>query len=204
MIPRILFIDGDIQVLGALRAGLKDLEGEWEMVFAEGTAKAMAWLRDDEFDVCVVDADAPGVNINSMLSHLAENYPQTVRIVISESDQALQYSRRMKAAHFGIKKPCPRETFIETIRNAHGLHRMLWRETHELTLGDLREIMVDFFTAQILHQKLRYDEVPEKIKPFISRDLLDRIAPPVDAFAPEGLETELTGGRKDANWLSSD
>ena len=48
MIPRILFIDGDIQVLGALRAGLKDLEGEWEMVFAEGTAKAMGWLRDDE------------------------------------------------------------------------------------------------------------------------------------------------------------
>ena len=204
MIPRILFIGGDIQVLGVLRASLKAQEDEWEMVFAEGADKGIAWLRDDEFDVAVIDADAPGVNVNSMLGHLSENYPQTVRIVISESDQFLQISRRQKASHYSVRKPCPRSKFVETIRNAYGLHRALWRESHEMTISDMREILVDFFTAEILHQKLRFDEIPEKIKPFISRDLLDHIAPPVDAFAPEGLETELTGVRAGANWLDPD
>jgi DNA-binding NarL/FixJ family response regulator len=204
MIPRVLFIGGDIQVLGVLRASLKAQEGEWEMAFADGTEKAMAWLRDEEFDVSLIDADAPGVNVNSMLSHLAENYPQTVRIVISESDQFLQFSRRQKAAHYSLRKPCPRSKFIETIHNAYGLHRTLWRESHELTISDMREILVDFFTAEILHQKLRFDEIPEKIKPFISRDLLERISPPVDAFAPEGLESELTGMQTGTNWLEPD
>ncbi|PIW29760.1 MAG: hypothetical protein COW30_04285 [Rhodospirillales bacterium CG15_BIG_FIL_POST_REV_8_21_14_020_66_15] len=204
MIPRVVFIGGDLRVLGTLRASLKSQEGEWEMAFADGTEKGMAWLRDDEFDVAVIDADAPGVNVNSMLGHLAENYPQTVRIVISESDQFLHFSRRQKAAHYSVKKPCPRSKFIETIRNAYGLHRTLWRESHELTIGDMREILVDFFTAEILHQKLRFDEIPEKIKPFISHELLDRIAPPVDAFAPEGLEAELTGARADTDWLEPD
>lgn len=204
MIPRVIFIGGDIQVLGILRASLKAQEDEWEMVFADGVEKGMSWLRDDEFDVAVVDADAPGVNINSMLSHLAENYPQTVRIVISDSDQFLHLSKRQKAAHYALKKPCPRSTFVETIRNAYGLHRSLWRESHELTISDMREILVDFFTAEILHQKLRFDEIPEKVKPFISRDLLDRISPPTDAFAPEGLESELTGQRYGSNWLEND
>ncbi len=204
MIPRILFIGGDIQVLGVLRASLKEQEAEWDMAFAAGTDKAMAWLRDDEFDVAVIDVDASGVNLNSLLAHLAENYPQTVRIVISESDQYLQVSRRQKAAHYGIKKPCGKSKFVETIRNAYGLHRTLWRETHELGLNDLREILVDFFTSQILHQKLHYDEIPEKIKPFISRDLLDRIEPRLDSFAPEGLEAELTGARSGTNWLTGD
>ena len=201
---RVLFIGGGDAVMVALRASLADFSDEWDMAFAAGTDKAMAWLREEEFDVACIDSDAPGVSINSMLAHLADNYPQTVRVLLSEAEAQLRFSRRKKAAHFSLRKPCSKAQLAETIHNAHQLHRLLWRESHELTVSDLREIMVDFFTAEILHQKLRFDEVPEKIKPFLSKDLLERISPEDDAFAHDGIEAELTGIVAENGWLTDE
>lgn len=190
---RVLFVDGDRQVLARLRDGLADLDSEWDMSFAEGEEKAIEWLRAEEFDVVVADADSEGVAIYSLLTHLSDNYPQTVRVVLSEDERHLHPTSRPRGAHFCIRKPARKDQFVQVVRNAHNLHRTLWRQTHELNISDVREILVDFFTAEILHQKLRYDEIPEKIKPFISKELLDRMTPPEADFAAHGLDDELTG-----------
>ena len=106
MTKRILFVDDEPLVLDGLRRMLHALRSDWEMVFAEGGAAALAEMAQGPFDVVVSDLQMPGMNGARLLGEVKLRYPNTVRLALSgHADQDL-VMQCVGLAHQYLSKPC--------------------------------------------------------------------------------------------------
>jgi len=88
---RILFVDDDIDILRLLKNGLKSMQDEWEMHFAEGGREAIALMQQGCFDVLITDLLMPELDGISLLNTVMKKYPNTIRFVLSgASDQEIK------------------------------------------------------------------------------------------------------------------
>jgi DNA-binding NtrC family response regulator len=97
---RILFVDDDPYVIGALSIALRPEESPWEMVFALGGEAGMAHLSSDTFDVLVTELRMARVDGVTLFAYVREHSPSTVRVALS----AWIYPEL--DAHIAILKPC--------------------------------------------------------------------------------------------------
>lgn len=97
---RILFVDDDPTVLGALSLALRPEESPWEMVFALGGEAGLAHLRADKYDVLVTELRMGRVDGLTLFEYAREHCPSTVRVALS----AWIYPGL--EAHIAIAKPC--------------------------------------------------------------------------------------------------
>ena len=88
---RILFVDDDIDILRLLKNGLKSMQDEWDMHFAEGGREAIALMQQGPFDVLITDLLMPELDGISLLNAVMKKYPNTIRFVLSgASDQEIR------------------------------------------------------------------------------------------------------------------
>ena len=80
---RILFVDDEQRILDGLRRLLRDKRAEWEMVFVDGGSKALEQLRASPFDIVITDMRMPGMDGATLLTHVKEEFPDVVRLVLS-------------------------------------------------------------------------------------------------------------------------
>ena len=97
---RILFVDDDPTVLGALSFALKPEESPWEMVFALGGEAGLSHLHADTFDVLVTELRMARVDGVALFRYAREHAPSTVRVALS----AWIYPGL--DAHIALSKPC--------------------------------------------------------------------------------------------------
>lgn len=128
---RVLFADDDTPILDGLRTRLHRLSSQWQMVFVESAARAIAELERAQFDFLVTDMRMPGMDGAELLMTVSERWPDVVRFVLSgyaERDQAL---RLVPVAHQYLSKPCDTQRLVAAIEQCAAL-RML------ISSGDLR------------------------------------------------------------------
>jgi DNA-binding NtrC family response regulator len=97
---RILFVDDDPYVLGALSIALRPEQSPWEMVFALGGEAGLAHLRADIYDVLVTELRMANVDGVALLNYARDHRPKTVRVALS----AWVYPGL--EAHIALSKPC--------------------------------------------------------------------------------------------------
>ena len=115
---RILFVDDEPMVLQGLQRMLRQMRGEWEMVFAGGGEAALALMAQTPFDVVVTDMRMPGMNGAELLQEVMRRYPTTVRLILSGHADRDLVTQCVGVAHQYISKPCEPEQLKSTIRNA--------------------------------------------------------------------------------------
>ena len=103
---RVLFVDDEANVLDALRVLLRKHRREWDMEFAEGGDHALALLDERAFDVVVTDLRMPRVDGLTLLKHLRDHHPQTMRIVLSGAPERSSALAVVPYAHQSLTKPC--------------------------------------------------------------------------------------------------
>jgi HD-like signal output (HDOD) protein/ActR/RegA family two-component response regulator len=103
---RILFVDDESNVLDSLRVLLRKHRRTWDMEFAEGGDHALALLETREFDVVVTDLRMPRVDGLTLLKHLRDHHPQTMRIVLSGAPERSSALAVVPYAHQSLTKPC--------------------------------------------------------------------------------------------------
>jgi DNA-binding NtrC family response regulator len=103
---RILFVDDEPQVLGCLLRLLDREGGRWEMVFASSGQRALHELARQWFDVVVTDMRMPEIDGATVLHAVAEQSPETLRILLTgyADDEAL--ARVRPVVHQLLEKPC--------------------------------------------------------------------------------------------------
>ena len=118
MAPRVLFVDDEINVLSGLRRMLRGQRHEWEMLFANSGAEALEFLANAPCDVIVTDMRMPGMDGAELLSHVADQYPHTVRLVLSGQSELERIFRAVGPAHQFLSKPCDEQELVTTIKRA--------------------------------------------------------------------------------------
>ena len=79
--PKILIVDDDAAMLASLRMLLKANGHDVEP--AQGGGKALELLRDQSYDLMLLDLQMPGVSGHEVLRHLRQNGIDTKVIVVS-------------------------------------------------------------------------------------------------------------------------
>jgi HD-like signal output (HDOD) protein len=115
---RILFVDDESAVLDGLRDRLRKQRREWEMVFALGGEAALTECARAPFDVVVSDMRMPGMDGATFLQHVKDEYPSTIRIVLSGHAERESIMRSLPVAHQYLSKPCDAETLRGVIARA--------------------------------------------------------------------------------------
>ncbi len=118
MPPRVLFVDDEVNVLSGLRRMLRGQRHEWDMLFANSGAEALELLANAPCDVIVTDMRMPGMDGAELLSHVADQYPHTVRLVLSGQSELERIFRAVGPAHQFLSKPCDEQELVTTIKRA--------------------------------------------------------------------------------------
>jgi len=98
------------------------MRAEWEMVFAEGGAEALAALAGQDFDIIVTDMRMPGMDGAQLLEEVQK---RSLRMVLSGQSDRETILRSVNPAHQFISKPCEGEELKSRLVRAFALKELL-------------------------------------------------------------------------------
>ena len=139
-VKRILFVDDEQRILDGLRRLLRDKRTEWDMVFVDGGAKALEQLRASSFDIVVTDMRMPGMDGAVLLSHVKEEFPDVVRLVLSGYSDPEATMRAVPVCHQFLNKPCDVTVLKETIARTCALRALLAAPPLQSIVGEMGQL----------------------------------------------------------------
>jgi HD-like signal output (HDOD) protein/CheY-like chemotaxis protein len=141
-VKRILFVDDEVGVLQGLQRMLFEMADVWEMVFVDSAEKALSALSDAEFDVIVSDMRMPVMDGATLLSHVHNEYPNVVRIILTGHSELEATLRAMPVAHSFLTKPCKPGVLEEVVRRSCALQALLDQESSRTLVGSVAGLPV--------------------------------------------------------------
>lgn len=112
----ILFVDDDVQLLEGLRAKLhRELRG-WKLAFKSSAEQALEHLKENDVDVVVSDMRMPGMDGARFLKRVQNQYPGTVRFMLSGQASEEELSRALSVTHQVFTKPCDAAFLVRALR----------------------------------------------------------------------------------------
>lgn len=129
MKKRILFVDDEALVLQGLQRMLRPMREEWDMEFSDSGAKALERMAASPFDVIVSDMRMPGMNGAELLSRVMQQYPKTVRLILSGHADKELILKCVGSTHQFLAKPCDPEAIKATVRRASAADDALQSDT---------------------------------------------------------------------------
>ena len=122
---RVLFVDDDPDLLLGLRRMLRPERHAWDMTFASSGQHALELLSAHPADVVVSDMRMPGMDGAELLGRVRDQYPETVRIILSGQSQNESVLRCVGPVHQYLSKPCQPDLLKQAIRRTTWLHSRL-------------------------------------------------------------------------------
>lgn len=132
---RILFVDDDTLVLRSVQRGLRKRASDWDLVFAENAAEAMQCLATTPIDILVTDLAMPTTNGIELLHQVRNQYPSTVRIMMSGTSDAAVMMKAIPVAHQFLSKPSSIQSLIAVIQSAASMRNLLNNEAIATIVG---------------------------------------------------------------------
>ena len=105
MNKKLLFVDDDPAVLQGLRRMLRVMADEWEMSFAESGQQALQMMKKVPVDMVVSDMRMPGMDGAQLLKEVKNNFPGTIRIILSGYVDETAIIRSSGSVHQFLSKP---------------------------------------------------------------------------------------------------
>ena len=116
---RVLFVDDEINVLNGLKRMLRSVARDWSMSFAQSGEDALDAMRKfPDFDVVVTDLNMHGMSGVDFLMKVREEFPNTVRFVLSGSTDAQMILKVSNVAHQFMGKPCDHQKLYHAVARA--------------------------------------------------------------------------------------
>jgi HD-like signal output (HDOD) protein len=137
---RVLFVDDEVAVLDGLRDRLRRQRGEWEMVFAVGGERALVECARSAFDIVVSDMRMPGMDGATLLRHIKQSFPGTIRIVLSGHAERQAVMRTLPVAHQYLSKPCDTETLRGVLSRAFMMQALLKSDAIRSLVGRVEKL----------------------------------------------------------------
>ncbi len=103
---RVLFVDDEPALLGALKTMFRKQRSEWDMVFVTSGEAALAELSRGPFDVVVSDMRMPGIDGAELLARIASLWPRTACFILSGYAEEESRRRAKAIARAYFAKPC--------------------------------------------------------------------------------------------------
>jgi HD-like signal output (HDOD) protein len=137
---RILFVDDESKILDGLRRMLHADGRRWDLQFAVGGEAALQACEAGAFDVVISDMRMPGMDGATLLGHIRDRFPSTVRIVLSGYSDSGLSTRAVPVAHRFLAKPCSGAELQATIERVCILQDLLSKAELRQVVGTVGEL----------------------------------------------------------------
>ncbi len=169
---RVLFVDDEPQILDGLRRNLRAYRREWTMGFCEGAEQALSAMAESPFDVIVSDLQMPGMDGAELLTRVRDQYPDTVRIVLSGQSEQERILQAVGPAHQYLSKPCDPEFLKKTITSASLLNKRMNNPKLNALVSQMDSLpsLPDIY-FELVKELRSEDASVDRVGALISRDL---------------------------------
>ncbi len=122
---QVIFVDDERRVLTAVERALMVLDRDWECRFANSAQEALAMLAERPADVVVSDMRMPFMDGAELLQRVREQWPATIRIILSGQSDSDATLRMLDVAHQFVAKPCDNAVLLGAVESAVDLRSLL-------------------------------------------------------------------------------
>jgi HD-like signal output (HDOD) protein len=171
-VKRILFVDDESKILDGIRRMLHADRERWDLQFAVGGEAALRACEAGGFDVVISDMRMPGMDGATLLGHIRDRFPGTVRIVLSGYSDSGLSTRAVPVAHRFLAKPCNGVELQATIERVCILQDLLSTAELRQVVGSIGELPSLSSTYTSLQQAVRNPNtsIPQ-VAEIIERDM---------------------------------
>jgi HD-like signal output (HDOD) protein len=168
---RILLVDDDPRSFSALQRLLRGMGEDWEVVFADSGAKALALMAQSPFDLVISDMLMPGMKGAELLAEIGRKYPQTVRIILSDHTNHAEILRLIGPVHQYISKPLEPEVLRDAIVRTFALQDLLGSEQLKQVVTQIQFLpSVPALYIEIVKELRKDDPSVCRLGQLVSRD----------------------------------
>ncbi|MGD9949062.1 MAG: HDOD domain-containing protein [Desulfobulbus sp.] len=121
----ILFVDDEPNILSGLRRMFRALRHEKDFHFIESGQAALDFMAENKVDVIVSDMRMPGMDGATLLAKVQEEFPRTIRIMLTGQADEDSILRTVGVVHQFISKPSNPEILREIIDRACALQDLM-------------------------------------------------------------------------------
>jgi HD-like signal output (HDOD) protein len=105
MSVNVLFIDDDMFMLKALLRTARRLEANWQLFYCDDPLRWQDSLQQQIPDIVVCDYLMPACNGNEVLGQICQQYPQTLRVLLTGDMTEEVFRSASHCAHYVLAKP---------------------------------------------------------------------------------------------------
>ncbi|MBX3147894.1 MAG: HDOD domain-containing protein [Gemmatimonadales bacterium] len=156
---RILFVDDEPRILEGMRRVLRSRRDEWEAVFISSPTDALLECNRTPFDIVVSDMRMPEMDGATFLGAIAEQWPGTVRLVLTGQTDARNALMATRVAHQFIAKPCEAAALQAVLDRACLLRDLITDPIQEAIVGSAETLPTVPAVYRLLTELLSQDEV---------------------------------------------
>ncbi|MDR4505704.1 MAG: response regulator [Candidatus Scalindua sp.] len=169
---RILFVDDEANVLQGLKRMLRKMRYEWDTEYVSSGKEALDCMAKSPFDVVVSDMRMPRMDGVELLGTVMEQYPETVRIILSGHSDKGMIMKTVKCTHQFLVKPCDAETVRYTIERACKLQDLLRDEKLKKIVAGIKDLpSLPSLYGMIVKEMQSPDASIRKVGEIISQDV---------------------------------
>lgn len=200
---RILFVDDEPDLLMGLKRTLRPMRKLWEMEFAPSGDEALRLMSLGEFDAVVTDMKMPDMSGADLLNTVQEQWPGTVRIILSDQADRETVMRSIAPAHQFLAKPCDPEQLRSVLEKALALTDLLQNTSLKSFISNMKSIpSLPLLYQQVTSELHSEDPSAARIGEIIAQDMAmtAKILQIVNSAA-YGLRAEISEPKQAAIYL---
>lgn len=169
---RVLFVDDEINVLSGLKRMLRSIARDWSMSFAQSAEEALEAMRKfPDFDVVVTDLNMEGMSGADFLLQVREEFPGTVRFVLSGSTDSQMILKVSNVAHQILGKPCEPRQLYSKVSRAFELRDQLNSDALKTVLHQMGKLpALPVVYQKVLEEMVKEDASVGEIGRLVERD----------------------------------
>lgn len=121
---QVVFVDDESRVLAGIERTLAMSDADWDCRFFTRGQEALDALADCPADVVVSDMRMPFMDGAALLGKVREQWPGTLRIILSGYSDTECALRMLDVAHQFVSKPCDNAVLLTTLEGALSLRAL--------------------------------------------------------------------------------
>jgi len=136
----ILFVDDNENIISGIQRQLRPYREQWQLFFADSGRQALELMAQQPIDLIVSDMMMPEMRGDELLKKVSEQYPGTVRMILSGFADENTLKNGLEAAHQYISKPCTAETLREVISQIFKIQACVRNPLIVAEIGDANQL----------------------------------------------------------------
>ena len=171
-LPCVLVVEEDPARLEDMRRQLAGAASELAFDYSSSIADARESLAVGDVSVLVMDIDGVDDAHDAFLRTVRREFPDVAIVIQSGDTETARLHRMADSDHLYLARNCSAEELTAALTEAERLHLAFQENPRALSNADITAILSDFFRREIMHGRIGLDDIPERMRPYLSEDLL--------------------------------